>query len=131
MTVTVSVVGGPSASVQWSQGLTALQAMESAQAIIEPDPKEQFTYAIQFYGQGLGYLVCMINETYDSFISRGGEAATPFFYWQFLVNNTPAMQSVDRTTLSDGDEISFDFQRYDAAKHQNTLLGAKHEHQTH
>lgn len=126
MTITVSVVGGPSASVAWSQGLTALQAIELAQASIEPNPNEQFTFAIQYYGNRLGYLVNMINETYDSFISRGGETASPFFYWQFLLNGQPATQSVDRTTLSEGDTISFDFQRFDMTRHAGTLLNAKH-----
>ncbi len=128
--VTVSVVYGPSATVPWQSGLTALQAMELAQAQIEPDPKEQFTFCLQYYGQSLGYLVNMINETYDSFISRGGETATPFFYWNFLVNGQPATQSVDRTVLNDGDAVSFEFVTYVQMIHKDTLLAAKHQLQT-
>jgi hypothetical protein len=126
-TVTVRVEGGPSASPAWTQGMSALQAMELAQAIIEPAPDEQFTFALQYYGSGLGYLVCMINETYDSFISRGGEKATPFFYWNFLVNDKPAEASVDRTVLKAGDVITFKFEAYTLVKHAGSLLAAKHK----
>ena len=127
-TVTVTVVGGPSATVPHSDGLTALRAMELAQAQIEPDPNEQFTFALQFF-TGLGYLVIMINETYDSFISRGGETATPFFYWQFLVNGQPAAQSVDNTALNPGDTVSFEFEMFVAERHRGTVLEAKHRQQ--
>ena len=128
--VTVTIAGGPSATVPWQQGMTALQAMELAQGIIEPDPNQQFTFGLQYYGASLGYLVNMINETYDSFISKGGESASPFFYWQFLVNSQPPTQSIDRTILSAGDEIRFEFEIYIAERHQSTLLSSKHKYQT-
>lgn len=123
--VQVSVVGGPQASVRWREGITALQAMELASAAIEPDPNEQFTFGLQYYGSALGYLVNMINETYDSFISRGGEKASPFFYWDFLVNGKPATKSVDRTILSRNDTVSFSFERYVDERHGHTLLKHK------
>lgn len=128
--VMVRVIGGPQARVPWRDGITALQAMELAQGVIEPRPDEQFTFGLQFYGAALGYLVNMINETYDSFISRGGESATPFFYWHFLVNDEPARASVDRTTLADGDVVTFEFARFIPEQHKGTLLAAKHAQQT-
>jgi hypothetical protein len=128
-TVTVEIIGGPSATVDWSEGMTALQALELAQAKIEPDPNEQLTFGLQYYGAALGYLVNMINETYDSFISRGGEKATPFYYWSFHVNGQPASMSVDRTTLAANDKVQFDFVRFDPVSHGRTLLSAKHKHQ--
>lgn len=127
--VTVRIVGGPTASVAWHEGLTGLQAMELAQGKIEPDPNEQFTFAVQFFGAKLGYLVTMINETYDSFISRGGESASPFFYWNFLINNQPATKSVDRTILAGGDEIVFQFEQFSSEKHKNSLVELKHMQQ--
>lgn len=126
-TISVSIIGGPSANVPYETDMTALRAMELAQGIIELDPKEQFTFSLQYYGASLGYLVNMMNETYDSFISRGGEKATPFFYWQFLINNVPAESSVDRTMLKDGDSISFEFQMYSSSLHANSLLEEKHK----
>jgi hypothetical protein len=32
-------------------------------------PKGSFTYALQYYGGKLGYLVTMVNETYETFNS--------------------------------------------------------------
>ena len=106
--------------------MTALRALELAQAQIEPDPNEQFTFCLQYFGDALGYLVNMINETYDSFISRGGETASPFFYWHFYINDIPATMSVDRSILMDGDIVRFAFEQFVTASHQNTLLAVKH-----
>jgi hypothetical protein len=125
-TVEVIVTGGPSALVAWQNGMTALRALELAQAQIEPDPNEQFTFCLQYFGDALGYLVNMINETYDSFISRGGETASPFFYWHFYINDIPATMSVDRSILMDGDIVRFAFEQFVTASHQNTLLAVKH-----
>jgi hypothetical protein len=126
-TVSVSVNGGPSANVPWQQNLTALGAMEAAYAMI--NPAEQFTFALQYYGPQFGYLVIMINETYDSFISKGGAQANPFFYWEFLVNGKPATQGVGQTVLNPGDAVEFDFQMYQAARHDNSPVGVKHAFQ--
>jgi Domain of unknown function (DUF4430) len=127
--VTVEVYGGPSATVPWEQGITALQAMERAQEVIEPNPDEQFTFALQYF-TGIGYLVIMINETYDSFISRGGEKASPFFFWQFLVNGSPAARSVDNTELNAGDVVRFEFEIFVSERHRGTTLEAKFRQQT-
>ncbi len=108
--------------------MTALDALEQAYDVI--NPAEQFTFALQYYGGQLGYLVIMVNETYDSFISRGGAQASPFFYWEFLVNGQPSSQGVAATQLNAGDAISFEFEMYSSSKHQNTLVGAKHAFQT-
>jgi len=126
--VTVEVAGGPRASVAWQNGMSALRAMERAQEAIEPDPNEQFTFALQYF-TGLGYLVIMINETYDSFISRGGEKASPFFYWQFLVNGSPAPGSVEGTELNAGDVVRFEFEMFVAESHKGTGLETKFRHQ--
>jgi hypothetical protein len=127
--VSVSIRGGPSATVPWTQGMTALDAMQKAYDAIN-SPQEQFTFALQYYGSGLGYLVVMINEVYDSFISRGGQAARPFYYWEFLHNNQPAQAGVDNTQLKPGDSITFEFEMYDQGASTRTLAKAKFEHQT-
>jgi hypothetical protein len=129
-TVTVTVDGGPSATVEWTEGMTALLAMERARAVIEPDPTQQFTFCLQFYGADLGYLVCMINETYDSFISRGGEHATPFFYWHFFVNRDEAGESVDHKRLNPGDVVRFSFEIFPPQSGATSITAAKFRHQT-
>jgi hypothetical protein len=72
-TVSLEVVGGPCVLVPWKADMTAQDALELAYDQI--NSSATFTYALQFYGSQLGYLVLMINETYDSFIS----SAAPFF----------------------------------------------------
>lgn len=127
--VRVEIVGGPSTDVPYKQGLTVLGAMELAQTQIEPNPQEQFTFGLQYYGAELGYLVNMINETYDSFISRGGEKASPFFYWNIIINDVAATTSADRTAVKGGDVIRFEFQQFTSQAHSGTLLGRKHQTQ--
>lgn len=122
-TVQVTVVGGPSVAVSWFQGMNAQQALEAAYNQI--NNSSVFTYAIQYYGSSLGYLVLMINETYDSFIS----SAAPFFYWQFLINGTPASVGIDSVTLNAGDVVSFSFEMYVQEFHAKSTLAAKHSFQ--
>jgi hypothetical protein len=117
--VTVEVVGGPTAQVAWTESMTAQRALEAAYDQI--NSSATFTYSLQFYGTQLGYLVMMINETYDSFIS----SAEPFFYWEFFVNNQPANKGIDNTFLSAGDTIKFSFELYIPAKHGGSLLETK------
>ena len=123
-TVTIAITGGPTATVDWQENLTGLMALQEAYAQLAPT--QPFTYALQYYGASLGYLVVMINETYDSFISKGGKASTPFFYWEILVNGKEAKAGVDALLLSPEDVLSFSFVTYDAAQHGTTSVGAKH-----
>jgi hypothetical protein len=118
--VQVSVVGGPTVSVPWVINMNAQQAIEGAYSALNDSSK--FTYALQFYGSQLGYLVTMINETYDSFAST----AAPFYYWEFLVNGKPAQSGIDNTSLNPGDSIAFSFEPYDVGKHANSTLAKKH-----
>jgi len=117
-TVTVQIVGGDTVSVPWTQGMNAQQALELAY-------HHNFTYALQYYGSSLGYLVVMINETYDSFLS----SSAPYWYWEFFVNNTPSPTGIDGTILHSGDAIAFSFTMYVAAQHQESTLRFKYEQQ--
>jgi hypothetical protein len=47
----------------------------------------------------LGYLVCMINETYDTYPST----PAPFFYWEPLVNGKPSSAGIDSHLRNAGD----------------------------
>lgn len=120
-TVRVEVSGGPTTNVPWKQNMTAQDALEEAYNDI--NSSSTFTYALQFYGALLGYLVMMINETYDSFVS----SAEPFFYWEFFLNGKPATQGIDNTILSAGDVVSFSFEQYVPTKHKGSLLEAKRQ----
>ena len=121
ITVTVEVAGGPEVAVPWTQGMNAQQALEEAYNAI--GNTEEFTYGIQYFGTKLGYLVFMINETYDTFIS----SSEPFFYWEFLVNGEPSSTGVDSTILNAGDVVGFVFEQYEPVKHSKSLLRLKHD----
>ncbi|MDB5905600.1 MAG: hypothetical protein JWM26_4478 [Betaproteobacteria bacterium] len=120
-TVNVAIDGGPQLDVAWSNGMNAQDALERAYAALN-DPK-QFTYALKYFGPGFGYLVVMINETYESFFS----AAHPFFYWEFYLNDTPSQTGIDSTILNDGDRIRFALEIYNPAVHNSTTVGQKHD----
>jgi Domain of unknown function (DUF4430) len=122
-TVTVTIVGGPSIAVPWIQNMNAQQALEGAYNQI--NNTSQFTFSLQYYGSQYGYLVMMINETYDSFIS----SAAPFFYWAFYLNGVPSQTGIDQTVLNAGDTVTFAFETYSAETHQISTLGIKHSRQ--
>ena len=126
-TVTVQVVFGPTIIVPWTTGMNAQQAIE--EAYNTQVPAGEFTYALQYYGTSLGYLVVMINETYESYMS----SAAPFYFWEFLVNGTAATTGIDGTILNSGDVVTFEFQVYNpiqasptvAAKYASRLRAKK------
>lgn len=124
--VTVEIGGGPTIRAPWTEGMNAQQALERAYSVQNPGA---FTYALQYYGDQVGYLVIMINETYDSFISSGGELASPFFYWEFLVNGKHAAKGIDNTILEADDIIRFSLEMYVPETHGESSLRVKHESQ--
>lgn len=119
-TVTVTIKHGLSVQVPWTEGMNAQDALELAYNTMGSSAK--FTYALQYFGKDLGNLVCMMNETYDTFQA----SYKPFYYWEFLLNGEPATQGIDQTHLRPGDEISFELMDYEQATYKGTLLHAKH-----
>ena len=85
----------------------------------------KFTFGLQYYGTSLGYMVLMVNETFDSFVS----SAKPYFYWEFLLDGEPQNHGIDSTKLSSGQTVTFSFTQYVAAQHAGTSLEAKHKFQ--
>ena len=119
--VTVEIVGaGDRYSVQWSEGLTARQALELVAAQV--GAAEKFTFGLQYYGRQKAYLLLMLNETYDTF----GSSSDPSFYWRFYVNGEPADNGIDGTVLRSGDAVRFSLETYDASQHGGTELQIKH-----
>jgi len=116
--VTVNVYGGPSTQVNWSSGMNAQQAMEAAY-IAAP---QSFIFGLQYFGQ-YGYMVIMINQTFETFAT----SEAPYYYWDFLYNGNPSSTGIDQTILNDGDTISFELTTYSATKHKGTLLEVKHK----
>jgi hypothetical protein len=119
-TVTLSVVNGPSFTLSWTSGMTAMQALEAAYNSGGDSP--QLTFAVQYYGT-YGYSVVMINGTYDTF---GTAATSPLCWWQVSVNGTPEfVTGVDQIVLNDGDALSFEFASIDLITNGNNLVAAK------
>jgi hypothetical protein len=125
-TVTVHVVGGPNVSVPFAAGVNAQQALEAAYEALSK--RAALTYALQYFGGTLGYLVIMINETYESFVSPAHRQ--PFYFWEFLVNGTPAQKGIDQTILNAGDTITFELKAYTPAIPAGSTLHAKYQDRT-
>ncbi|MFC0515124.1 DUF4430 domain-containing protein [Mucilaginibacter angelicae] len=117
--VTITITGGPSVQVPWQQGMNGQTAIEAAYNALSP--QKSFTYVLQYYGSQLGYLVEMINGTYDSFLST----YAPYFFWDFIVNGTASNTGIDNTTINDGDIITFTYTTYNAISHADTTLATK------
>jgi Domain of unknown function (DUF4430) len=116
--VSVEVVGDGITTVAWSEGMNGQAALEAAY----PQP----TFLLEYFGSTPGYMVVMINGTYESFSA----AQAPFYFWELYVNGVPAQQGIDGTILNDGDVMSFAFVQYDPDAHAGTLLAVKHEART-
>jgi hypothetical protein len=130
--VSIQVINGPLIeNIPWTQGMNAQKAMESAHNL----GPNQFTYLLQYYGS-LGYLVSMINETYETFpwpsspgVSPCPSSPGPYYYWEFLVNNLPSQTGIDNTTLNPGDLITFELAVYNPNTASSTVK-AKHMRRT-
>ncbi len=113
----VKVIHGPTINISWTSGMNAQQAIEEAYT----KEHTKFNCSLQFYGT-LGYLVSMINETYDSYV----RTADPYYYWEFMINGTPAPKGIDQTILNDNDIISFEFQLYTKHLDSKSTIHKKH-----
>ena len=118
--VTVQIIGGRSYQMVWFQGMNGQNALQSA---YDSSTQGDFTFSLQYYGANLGYLVDMINEMYDTFISK----YEPYFFWDFLVNGKISSTGIDSTPINDGDTITFQFITYNSKTHQNTTLQTKYK----
>jgi hypothetical protein len=119
--VSVEVVGDGITTVAWSDGMNAQDALEAAHNAVP-----QLTFSLQYFGSTYGYMVMMINGTYESFPAAAG----PAYFWELYVNGASAQQGIDGTILNDGDVVSFAFVQFDPDAHAGTLLAVKHEART-
>ena len=112
VTVTVSPEGKTIPNIPWTEGMNAQTALERAYGI-----PPGLSFALQYYGPSLGYLVIMIDGTFDA----GND------YWFFYVNGVLSPTGVDSTILNAGDVLGFVYESYDEAKHSETIYAAKRE----
>ena len=120
--ITIKIKGGPTFTVSYTANMNAQMALE---AVIQyPANKGLFSFMLQYYGTGLGYLVDMINGTYDT-VTALSNTGQPYFFWDFVHNHHHADKGIDHTFLKDGDEIGFDYEMYVPEKHAGTHREAK------
>ncbi|HEV8507328.1 MAG TPA: DUF4430 domain-containing protein [Chitinophagaceae bacterium] len=120
--ITLTVNGGPPTfEVGFVEDMNIQDALEAA--FNASSDSKILTFSLQFYGNSLGYLVNMVNETYDSFIAPN--SYQPFFYWEILLNNTPITKGIDNTKLMDGDSVEFIYTRFVPEVHGNSTLAVK------
>lgn len=119
--ITLEIDGGPEFEFAFTAGMNGQDALEAAYNT-NPTPGD-FTFSLQYYGSSLGYLVDMVNETYDTFISK----FEPFFFWEFLVNGVASPTGINNTLLQDGDTIEFKFTRYESQIHAGSTLQTKYK----
>ena len=120
-TVSVEIVGGGGpVTVGWTDGMNVQQALEAAH-----DVSPGLTFGLEYFGSH-GYLVLMINGTYETFVPSDG----PTYYWDLFVNGTHAQQGIDETILNDGDAVVFEYVLFVLETHEGTMLAVKHESRT-
>ena len=116
--VNINIINGPNFRVAWKSGLNIQTALEAAHTNA---PSATFSFALQYYGAGLGYLVSMINETYESFNAK----ETPFYFWEIQVNGAISPTGIDNTLLNDNDSVTLEFTAYTATTSKTSTLQAK------
>jgi len=78
--VTITITGGPTLTFPWAEKMTGQSAMEAAfnNEPVTADGSRKFIFMLQYYG-ALGYLVDMINGTFDCILWRCWlDAESPF-----------------------------------------------------
>jgi Domain of unknown function (DUF4430) len=100
-TVTVTIIGGATYTVPFLPGMNAQNAMEEAYLNA---PSGTFDYLLEYFGD-YGYLVYAINGTAET----ADSSDSPYFYWEFLYNGSPATTGIDSTLLNMNDVIAFSF----------------------
>ena len=124
-TVSITIGTNPPITIPWTREMNAQGALETAYNRVQNSTK--FSFALQFFGtyQGppfgpLGYMVIMLNGTYD--LSNGS------VYWAFYLNGALAQKGIDYTVFNPGDAIRFTYEVYDEKKHGGTHMEVKHRH---
>jgi hypothetical protein len=124
--ITLTILNGPTFSVPYTKGMNVEQAMQGA---FNNQTNAIFTYNTQYYGTILGNLVTMINETYESFPALN--SYNPFYYWELLINNVPAISGINNTILNDNDIVTFELTFYSTNSiPTHSTLHAKHSYKT-
>src|SRR5690242_5861114 len=105
--VTVEISGGQLVDVNWPERKPARVALEGARNLLASSP-QPLNFALEYFGSELGYMVIMINGTFESLQPQ----SFPNYYWDFLVNNRRSSKGIDTEILNGGDRVTFVFEEY-------------------
>lgn len=108
--ITIKNSGKTISGIPWTKNMNVQTAMERAYAI-PPGIK----FALQYYGNSLGYAVIMIDGVFD--IQKK--------YWFLYINGKLSNTGIDLTILNDGDVVEFIYESYDSNKHIHEIHNAK------
>jgi hypothetical protein len=114
-TVSLSIEpeGKTIANIPWTGGMNVQQEMELAYSM-----PPCITFALQYYGPSLGYLVLAVDGTFD----------TDTTFWFLYVNDVLSPTGIDETILNDGDAVSLVYEPYQAEKHASEIHRLRFEH---
>jgi hypothetical protein len=102
----------------WQPNLNIHQALELAYDQ-EKAAGRTFSFALEFFGTDLGYMIIMI----DNFLDNPADPADP--YWWFRINDTSATIGIDDYIIQPGDSIEFDYTPFDPQRHTGRANAAK------
>ena len=123
--VTLAITDGPTfEDLTWFSGMTGRQVLEAAYNSM-PAPVTSFAYNLEYYGEqdDLGYLVSMMNGTFDSF----NAAQSPYYFWEFIVNGIVQDYGIDNTVIPANATVTFSFVPYVPAAKASKALQAKYK----
>lgn len=112
VTLTISPEGKTIPGIPWTEGMNVQLAMERAYEI-----PPGLSFAIQYFGSSLGYLVLMVDGTFD----------TSTEFWFLYVNGILSPTGIDFTILQSGDVVELRYQTYSESEHRDTTYHAKHK----
>ena len=117
--VTIKIIDtGRVLQVPWTSEMNGQQALERAYDIDQLEGSD-FTFAIQYFGHKVGYMVVMLDGIYDDTENKKN-------YWALIVNDKVSNLGIDAVMLNPDDEMKFDYQSYNAEIHIYTLMEEKH-----
>lgn len=112
VSISISTNNQTISGIPWFEGMNVQQAMEAAY-----DIPPGIGFAIQFYGSALGYLILMVDGTFD---------ADPY-YWFLYVNGVETPTGIDQTILNSGDAVELNYQQYDPQVHTAPIYKQRRE----
>ena len=109
-------------SITWRADMNVQEALETAYNT-EKQAGRNFDFAVQYFGDSgqeyLGYLLVMLNKTYD-------DPNNTTDYWLYSINGVSAQVGIDDYMVNAGDTIEFDYIPIATADTTNTIHKAKH-----